>query len=174
MTIEQALQRLQAAKVRYVPLAELKTDEALQPRDSRMVPYREKERVKNRGEEHIGRMLCRLKPSADIHLEPLLVAEIGKQLLVVDGHHRLMAYKRAQRETIPVRVMPMDYQQAVMVSKLVNCSDRALEMHPEQQRDAAWQYLAAITRCGTTKLPKGESSATGSGSSATAKPAGRA
>lgn len=169
MTIEQALQRLQAAKVRHVPLAELKTDEALQPRDSRMIPYREKDRIKGRSEEHIGRMLCRLKPSSDIQLEPLLVAEIGGQLLVVDGHHRLAAYQRAQRETVPVRVMPMDHQQAVLISKLVNCSDKALEMHREQQRDAAWQYLNAVTRQGTEPLPEGESLRTVAGRFGTSK-----
>ncbi|GLQ95246.1 ParB/RepB/Spo0J family partition protein [Dyella acidisoli] len=157
MTIEQALQRLQVAKVRHVPLTELKTDEALQPRDPRMVPYREKDRIKNRSEERIGGLLLALKASRDVQLEPLLAADIDGQLLVVDGHHRLVAYQRAKRETIPVRVMPMDHQRAVLISKLVNCSGRALEMHPEQQRDAAWQYLAAITEPGTAKLPKGES-----------------
>lgn len=163
MTIEQTLQRLQAAKVRYVPLAELKTDEALQPREARLVPYREKDRVANRSEEHIGGLLLYLKTAGDIQLEPLLIADIDGQWLVVDGHHRLKAYQQAQRKTIPVRVMPMDYQRAVLVSKLVNCSGRALEMHPEQKRDAAWQYLAAITQCGTKELPEGESTRTVAG-----------
>jgi ParB-like chromosome segregation protein Spo0J len=157
MTIEQTLQRLQATKARYVPLADLKTDEALQPREARLVPYREKDRVANRSEEHIGRMLSHLKPSGDIQLEPLLVADIDGRLLVVDGHHRLKAYQRAQRESAPARVMPMDRLRAVLVSKLVNCADRALEMHPEQQRDAAWQYIAVVTRQGTIDLPEGES-----------------
>jgi len=51
----------------------------------------------------------------------------------------------------------MKRQTAVLVSKLVNCTDRALEMHSEQKLDAAWQYLAAITRRGADELPKGES-----------------
>lgn len=44
-----------------------------------------------------------------------------------------------------------------MVSKLVNCAERALEMHAEQKRDAAWQYVAAVTRRGAGELPAGES-----------------
>jgi hypothetical protein len=163
MTIEQTLQRLQAADVRHVPLTELKTDDALQPRDFRMVPYREKDRVENRSAEHIGGLLQALRGSSDVQLEPLLIAEIEGTLLVVDGHHRLKAYQRAQRDTVPVRVIPMDRQRAVLVSKLVNCTGRALEMHPEQKRDAAWQYLAAVTQHGRIKLPKGESTRTVAG-----------
>jgi hypothetical protein len=89
-------------------------------------------------------MLLALKASHDVQLEPLLVAEIEGRLGVVDGHHRLKAYRRAQRETIPAPVMPMNRQQAVLVSKLLNCADRALEMHPEQRRDVAWQYLVVV------------------------------
>jgi predicted transcriptional regulator len=51
----------------------------------------------------------------------------------------------------------MDREEAVMVSKLVNCSSRALEMHAEQRRDATWQYVAAVTNRGSRALPSGES-----------------
>jgi hypothetical protein len=140
-----------------VPLSALKTDEALQPREGRMVPFRKQRQVESRSEEHAGTMLLALRASAEVQLEPLLAAEMDGGLYVVDGHHRLKAYQRAQRETLPVRVMSMDRRRAVLVSKLVNCSDRALEMHPEQKRDAAWQYLAAVTRQGADGLPAGES-----------------
>jgi len=157
VTIEQTLQRLQAAEVRMVPVGDLQTDAALQPRQDRLVPFREKQRVESRSEEHVGALLLALRASAEVQLVPLLAAEIAGSLYVVDGHHRLKAYQKAPRETVPVRVMPMDYRRAVLVSKLVNCSDRALELHPEQKRDAAWQYLAAVTRRGATDLPAGES-----------------
>lgn len=140
-----------------VPLAELRTDEALQPREARLVPFRKQRQVETRSEEHTGTMLLALRASAEVQLEPLLVAEMDGGLYVVDGHHRLKAYQKAPRETVPARVMPMVRRRAVLVSKLVNCSDRALEMHPEQKRDAAWQYLAAVTRQGAAELPAGES-----------------
>jgi hypothetical protein len=155
MTIEQTLQRLQVAKVRHVPLADLKTDEALQPRDSRIVPFREKEQVESRSEASIDLLFQVLMASLSVELEPLLATEMDGRLWVVDGHHRLKAYRRAKRETAPVRAMPMERQRAVLVSKLVNCVGRALEMHSEQRRDAAWQYLNAITRQATQPLPEG-------------------
>ena len=157
MTVEQALQRLQTATVLTLPLSALKTDDALQPRVSRMVPYKDQARVDNRSEEHIGTMRLALEAGQSIQLEPVLVAEVDGILFIVDGHHRLNAYRRAQRETIPARVCSMERQQAVLASKLVNCADRALEMHPEQRRDAAWQYLAVVTRRGAVGLPAGES-----------------
>jgi uncharacterized ParB-like nuclease family protein len=122
-----------------------------------VVPFKEKTSTEACSEEHIGGMLLALRASTEVQLEPVLLAEIDGGLFVVDGHHRLRAYQRAQRETIPARVMPMGRRMAVMVSKTVNCSDRALKMHAEQRTDAAWQYLAEVTRRGTLGLPAGES-----------------
>lgn len=157
MNVEQFLQRLQAAEVRRVAITELRTDETLQPRELRMVPFLKQRGVETRSEEHIGTMLLALRASAEVQLEPLLLAKIDGGLFVVDGHHRLKAYQRAQRETVPCRVLPMERCRAVMVSKLVNCEARALEMHREQRADAAWQYLAHVTRQGANDLPTGES-----------------
>jgi len=160
VNVERLLQRLQAAEVQHLPLTSLKTDNALQPREVRMVPFRDQAKVERRSEEHIGTMRLALEAAHSIQLEAVLVADVDGALFVVDGHHRLRAYKLAQRQTIPARVCPMDRQRAVLVSKLVNCAERALEMHAEQRRDAAWQYLAAVTRKGVARLPAGESSRT--------------
>jgi ParB-like chromosome segregation protein Spo0J len=157
VTIQQALERLKAAEVQQLPLITLQTDDAFQPRNGRMVPFREQTGVDSRSEAHIGTMRLVLEAAQSVELEPVLVAEIDGHLYVVDGHHRLQAYRRAQRDTVPVRVMPLDRQRAVLVSKLANCEARALEMHAEQRRDAAWQYLAAVTRRGAERLPTGES-----------------
>ncbi|MFC5525732.1 ParB N-terminal domain-containing protein [Rhodanobacter ginsengisoli] len=157
MDVERALQRLQAAEVQHLPLKALKTDEALQPREARMVPFREQTKVERRSEEHTGTMRLALEAARNIELEPVLVADVGGVTYVVDGHHRLKAYRLAQRETIPARVLPMAQTEAVLVSKLVNCAERALEMHKEQRLDAAWQYLAAVTHRGAKGLPTCES-----------------
>ncbi len=143
-----------------VPLSTLKTDDTLQPRESRMVPFKDKGRVESRSSEHVGTMRLALDASQAVQLEPIWVADIDGQLLVVDGHHRLDAYRGAERDKIPTRICPMTRQRAVLVSKLVNCSGRALEMHREQRVDAAWQYLALVTRQGADRLPKGESTRT--------------
>lgn len=157
MTIQQALERLKAAEVKMVPLSSLKTDNALQPRAACVVPYADKARVEERSEDHTGMMLLVLRASTEEQLDPVLLAEIDGGLFVVDGHHRLSAYQRAKRETIPARVMPMERRMAVMVSKLVNGKGRALEMHKEQRAEAAWQYLAEVTRRGALGMPAGES-----------------
>lgn len=162
-TIQQTLERLRAAEPQQLPLASLYTDDALQPREARMVPFRDQARVERRSEEHVGTMRLVLEAAQGIELEAVLLADVDGSLFVVDGHHRLKAYRRAQRETIPARVLPMDRQRAVMVSKLVNCGERALAMHPEQCRDAAWQYLAAVTRRGAGQLPAGDSCRTVAG-----------
>src|SRR6185312_6206370 len=122
-----------------------------------VVPYADKARTEASSEDHTGTMLLALRASKEVQLEPVLLAEIDGGLLVVDGHHRLSAYQRAQRETIPARVTPMGRRMAVMVSKLVNCEGRALAMHREQRAEAAWQYLAEVTRRGALGLPVGES-----------------
>lgn len=157
MNVDQTLQRLQAAEVQCLPLASLVTDEALQPREAHMVPFREQTRVEARSAEHVGTMRLALEAAQHVELEPLLVADVAGRLLVVDGHHRLKAYRLAGRESVPCRVGSMDHRGAVLVSKLVNCSARSLEMHPRQRTDAAWQYLAAVTRQGADGLPVGES-----------------
>lgn len=157
MTIDQALQRLQAAEAARLPLAALETDEALQPRVGRLVTFREQTREERESAHHIGTMRLALEAALHVELEPVLAAKIEGRLFVVDGHHRLEAHRLAGRETVLARVMPMDHLMAALVSKLVNCSERSLRMHAEQRLEAAWQYMAAITRQGSTRLPKGES-----------------
>ncbi len=122
-----------------------------------MVPLKAQRGVERRSEEHVGTLRLILEAALSMELDPVLVAEVDGVLFVVDGHHRLKAYKRAKRGTIPARVYRMDRLSAVLVSKLVNCADRALEMHSEQRLDAAWQYLASVTRGGAHGLPNGES-----------------
>jgi ParB-like chromosome segregation protein Spo0J len=102
-------------------------------------------------------MRLALEAGSTVELEPLLAAEVGARLLVVDGHHRLRAYGLAGRSMVPVRSEKMTLSAAVIVSKVANTDARALEMHPEQRRDAAWQYLAHVTCQGRQPLPPGES-----------------
>lgn len=157
METEGLLARLRAAEPQLLRVSTLQAQEALQPREMRMVPFRDQGRVEARSEEHIGHMRLALEAGQGVELEAVLVADVDGARLVVDGHHRLSAYRRAHRSIIPCRVQAMTMSQAVILSKLVNCSDRALEMHAEQRRDAAWQYLAAITNRGAMELPSGES-----------------
>lgn len=163
--IAETLRQLESAEAKLLPLKQLSTHEAFQPRVERIVPFRDRSRVTNRSSAQVDSLRLRLESSQQEQLDPIWAIEISCSgnpeipdgLYVVDGHHRLTAYRLAQRERIPVCACFTDLRTAVLVSKVVNCSGRALEMYPEQKRDAAWQYLAALTQQGAIELPDGYS-----------------
>lgn len=160
------LEAMQVAEVRTVALPDVKTHKHLQPRCERLVPYKDAGRTKLLSEDHCQVLCSTLDASQEVELEPIWLADIpaipGKNIeagmYVVDGHHRLRAYGKASRKTIPARILPMDFASAVIVSKPVNCNGCKLLMHREQRLDAAWQYLAAVMEQGARPLlPNGES-----------------
>jgi ParB-like chromosome segregation protein Spo0J len=138
-----------------IPLERIETDEAMQPRSSEAVPAKYRRRLDEMSDLHIARMREDLAAFAGKETEPLLVVECGGRLLLVDGHHRLSAYRLAGRNSVPARLMPLSRPEAVMVSKLVNCDGVKLPLHPDQARDAAWQYLAHVTTYSRMPIPTG-------------------
>ena len=108
--------------------------------------FKHRDKVKNESDQHARLLSERLSICQD--LDAILVAEINGDLFVIDGHHRLKAYKLAKRSEIPAKVYKTDWDTAVMVSKLVNLDRRALRMHKDQSMEACWQYLAAVTHQG--------------------------
>lgn len=150
--VEATLGRLLAAPVRSLEVAEVRTDELLQPRERLLVPYLKRGGVEDRSTTHTGAMKLALEASGQVELDPILCAEVEGRTLVCDGHHRLRAYRSAHRETIPARVLPMTMKEAVLVTKIANCSARSLELHQEQYREAGWQYVHAITQGGSISL----------------------
>ncbi|WEN14646.1 ParB N-terminal domain-containing protein [Rhodanobacter sp. AS-Z3] len=146
-----------ALPVTMILLEEIETDEALQPRTRDVVAARDRYRLDEASELHIARLRDDLAAFPGKEAEPLLVAEVGGRRLLVDGHHRREAYRLARRRVAPVRLLRMSMSEAVMVSKLVNCGGVKLPLHPEQAKEAAWQYLAHITGRGRRPLPPGQS-----------------
>lgn len=138
-----------------VPLREIKTHPALQPRDLSLVKLRDQPRLEAQSDDLVRHMAELLKASSQAQLAPLYVADVEGVLYVVDGHHRLRAYKRAKRETVPAHVKAMTLQQASHASKVANLTHTKLPMHPEQLRNACWHYLAHVTREGGQALPQG-------------------
>lgn len=154
---ERALTEVRQADARELPLASIHTEAAIQPRVLELVPLRQQYRETERSKAHIGAMRLALEASPLVQLEPILAADIDGRLVVVDGHHRLEAYRLAKRQTVPARVHPMTRKGAALAACLANLSARAMEEHVEQRREAAWQYLAEVTCRGRVKLSAGES-----------------
>jgi len=163
MNYDAALEHFRRNPQQLLPTGDVRLADALQPRVARIVPIRDKGRIEQGREQHIATLRLALEASEQTQLDPVWIADIGHAesvapgLYLVDGHHRLTAYRQAGRDAIPASILPMDWHAAVAVSKLVNCTGRSLALHKEQCRDAAWQYLAILTNRGANELPKGES-----------------
>jgi hypothetical protein len=161
-----ALDAIQLTVVREISLASVRTHESLQPRSTRLIPFKDLSRMDSLSEDHIQMLSLALESSADLNLEPIWLADVPTTpergiepgLYIVDGHHRFSAYRKAKRTEIPARVLPLSFAMAVLLTKPVNCSGCKLSMHREQRLDAAWQYLAIVMEGGARPLlPNGES-----------------
>lgn len=163
MNYDATLEQFRHSPQQLLPTSDVRLADALQPRVARIVPIRDKGRIEQSRDQHIATLRLALEASEQTQLDPVWIASIehaepvAAGLYLVDGHHRLTAYKLAGRDVIPASILPMDWHAAVAVSKLVNCTGRSLALHKEQCRDAAWQYLAILTHRGANELPKGES-----------------
>lgn len=155
------LESLLAIEARNTPLSELIFHKGFQPRTPELIPERHWCGTQSRSSEHVDSLLRKLQSRADYQLDPILVAYIDEALCplpsglyVIDGHHRVAAYSQAGRNSIPCRVQPMSYLDALMASKLANCNHRAMKMHEEQRLDAAWQWMVLASDGGKRPLPK--------------------
>jgi hypothetical protein len=110
---------------------------------------RDQTRQQEQTEMHVHDMAELLKADPGAELVALQLAEVGGALYVVDGHHRLSAYRRAKRATAPATVEAMTWREASHASKLANISHTKLEMRPAQKRNALWHHLAHVTDNGT-------------------------
>jgi hypothetical protein len=157
MDVQRTLSDWLALPIAMAPLEGIETAEALQPRTRDVVSARDRYRLDDASELHIARLRDDLAVFPGKEVDPLLVAEVDGRRLLVDGHHRKEAYRRAGRRAVPVRLLALSVAEAVMVSKLVNCGGVKLPLHPEQAKEAAWQYLAHVTGRGRRPLPLGQS-----------------
>lgn len=89
-------------------------------------------------EHHIQALLRALRQDGE--LEPILVIQIGRKTVVVDGHHRLEAYKAAKRKAVPVTYFTGNLDQAVLVGG-TNNSRVKLPMNGIERQDFAWRLV---------------------------------
>jgi len=155
--LETLLRALREQPPQDVSTAELRTHSKYQPRDPATVRLADRSRLETASDEHIARLRGHLAAGKEHQLEPLLVAAVEGLKYVIDGHHRLHAYRLAKREQLRARILQLSEGDAVMLAKLVNLDGTKLPLHAEQAREAAWQYLALVTARGKLPLPAGAS-----------------
>lgn len=144
-----------AAPPQSITLGRIKQEVRFQPRNHRLAPFRDRGKLESASEQHVSALAA--KVASGHTLDPLLVADIDGRLVLIDGHHRLMAYRREGVRNVPACIRKSTEGDALLMSKVVNCDGVKLPMHAEQKREAAWQYLATQTTQGRTALPAGES-----------------
>ena len=75
-------------------------------------------------------------------LDPILVLRVGERNILVDGHHRLRAYKSAKRKSIPVVWFPGSPKAALVAAGTENSKTR-LPMLAYERTQRAWQLVAS-------------------------------
>jgi uncharacterized ParB-like nuclease family protein len=140
-----------------MPVRKLVKHEGLQPRNPRVTRLKESNQAEKASALHVDRLADLLRANSSNQLDPLLVAKVGEQYYVVDGHHRLMACQRAGRKEVAVCIKEMQLDRAALLSKLVNSDGVKLPLTRGQAAESAWQYVAWRTHRGKYPLPKGDS-----------------
>lgn len=155
--LEGLLRALRERPPQMSAVADIRTHPKYQPRDPATVRVGDRSRMDTTSDEHIARLRGHLAAGRGQMLDPLLIAEVDGVPYIIDGHHRLAAYRLAKRQNAPARVLELTEKDAVLVAKLVNLDGTKLPLHPEQAREAAWQHLAEATMRGRRQLPEGMS-----------------
>ncbi|WP_077033847.1 hypothetical protein [Pelomonas sp. KK5] len=96
------------------------------------------------GRLHLAGLTRVLKDSPDDELDPVTVLSIGSKNILVDGHHRVAAYRAAQRSTIPVIYFndPEGPRAAVLGVGQVNRKTK-LSMSTAERTQWAWELVKA-------------------------------
>lgn len=90
-------------------------------------------------ERHISELVRAIKAAGS--LDPITVMQAGEEAVLVDGHHRVEAYKRAKRTAdIPVRYFEGTPQEAVLESGEAN-SKAKLPMAMWERMNFAWRLV---------------------------------
>lgn len=98
----------------------------------------------SRSADHVDNLLEAIKSSPQHELDPIKVWCSGKCYRVIDGHHRLEAYRRAAKQpkykaqSIPVIVFEGSLARAIAEAAKGNAKDK-LPMTREDKLNAAWR-----------------------------------
>lgn len=74
-------------------------------------------------------------------LDPVTVVQVGAKAILIDGHHRLAAYRQAKRMTgIPVRYFSGTLEEALLEAGQAN-SKAKLPMTSQERQNCAWRLV---------------------------------
>lgn len=90
--------------------------------------------------DHVFALTKRLQREGS--LDPLLVLPVGDKAIVIDGHHRLEAYKKANLGKVRVHIFEGDPHTAKLASATENQKAR-LQMSGQERTQSAWNLVKA-------------------------------
>ncbi len=145
-----ALAEWEAVSPQSVPTRDIKTLPELQPRNLALIKG-EIDRLDHntRLRDMVSSMKTPLKslPTFDAR-DAVLVVATDNGLFMVDGHHRLKAYIKARRTTIPAKVLKKPMATAIAVSGMANTRGSTVALHKDEVTEAVWKAVSAILRQG--------------------------
>lgn len=129
-----------SSKPKALKLSDLvEKEDVLQPRTSSLMYAR------RRSQGHVKTLVEAVTRTGKA-LDPILIGSFGKQWVVLDGHHRLEAYKAAKwKGPVPVKVADLRgrgidrVKEAMVLSAKSNVKDK-LAMSPQDKLDAGWRF----------------------------------
>jgi len=89
--------------------------------------------------EHSARMLQSLE--AGEPLDPVLVTEVEGKLRLIDGYHRLAAYRQYGADTITAHVVRADAKTSTLLSYECNLKSEHKSVSQEQQMQQRWEVV---------------------------------
>lgn len=90
-------------------------------------------------EDHVAELAQGLRARGD--LDPIVVLKVrADAFLLVEGHHRVQAYRRETRESVPAQVWEGNVLGAVLHSRAVN-SKAVRSLTAAERSEAAWQLV---------------------------------
>ncbi|AKI02267.1 ParB-like nuclease [Hoeflea sp. IMCC20628] len=92
-------------------------------------------------EKHVSDLRSSLKSVRD--LTPVLVLPLGEHAVVIDGHHRLEAYRMEDRDEIPVEFFGGTVQEAILQSGAEN-SKTVMPLNLSQRTNWAWKLVRMV------------------------------
>ncbi len=96
-------------------------------------------REKELDEYHVSDLLKAIRNHGQ--LDPILVLQVGSEAVLVDGHHRLEAYKRSEyKGPIPAEFFEGTLEEAILEAGNANTKVR-LQMTNEERQNRAWELV---------------------------------